>query len=225
MRSVSLAAMSILLCLPFGAALEAQTYDPTQFTVCAERSCYTVCPAGDVSFCFCISYKGAPLMAQPADVILKIECGEGNLSPGPDESLEKGSYLVSDHCWSAAGCGREYCWQFRAGGCCPDARFTFHMADDPTPFYEFHAPLHSYDVDASGTADRSDSLLIAGELGTTSPCYDITCDGVVNHDDLLWTKLLLCYGTACLGSHYGHSWFAPVATQQTTWGAIKAIYR
>lgn len=203
----------------------AQTYDPDSFAVTPMQGCYNVCPAGDVPFSFCISYRGQPLAAPPSEVMLTLECLDGDIVFWNDVS-DKCSYFRSVH-YDAHDCNSEYWWHFLASGCCNDAKVSLRMKDAPTPFYEIHTRVSSFDVNMDGSADAIDSTCIANiECSPPPPysfCYDVTCDGNVDETDLWWTIRYLCAPMCAMG-HMNHSYLVPMATREATWGAIKALY-
>lgn len=213
MKKVAIFCILALLVLLMSSAIYAQ-YDPALFSVCAEKDCYVICPSGDLCFCFCISYDGEPLMAPPSDVYLMIECATGCLYLCPAECFDKCSFLVSPDCYSVPGCGREYCWFFRAGGCCLEARITLHMKNDPNPFYEIWVPIKSTDIDCDGDVDVADESLFLAAMGTSDVCADLNCDGTVDASDM-----------AIFYSHFGHNCEDWIGTEESSWGAIKSIYK
>ena len=208
-KAIVLCAAAILL----SGAAAAQTWDPALFTVTPEKDCYVVCPAGDLWFCFCIKYDGEPLMAPTSDVWMSIDCGTGDFHLCPAECLDKCAGLVSEDCHSMPGCGREYCWFYRLGGCCEQATITMHMKYDPTPFYTLVVPVKSTDLDGDGVVDAADESLLASMMGTSDACADLNCDGTVDAVDM-----------AILLSHAGHGCEQWIGTEDATWGRIKSTY-
>lgn len=205
-----------LAALPSG--VSCQTYDPGLFTVCPELYCYSSCPAGDFSFCFCISYDGEPLMASPSEVFMKIECFSGDVPLCENEDSDKPSYLVYDGCFNAPGCGSNYCWYVQGSGWCENGRISLHMADDPTCFYQVDVFLRSFDVTGDGIADHRDVKVIEDSYGEYAPHLDIACDGVIDVWDTWWSLYIT-------PNHDGHSCLNPVGTDESSWGLIKAIYK
>ena len=212
MKKAIVAGCAVLLLLAAGSA-RAQ-YDPALFTVCPEQECYFACPSGDASFCFCILYDGEPLMAPTSDVFMTIECSLGCIYLCPAECLDKCSYLVTPNCYSEPGCGREYCWFFRIGGCCEEAYITLHMKNDPTPFFESWESIITPDFDCNGIVNAADDAYITARMGTNDLCADLNCDGIVNAVD---------YGI--FSAHMGHSCENWIGTEDASWGEIKTIYR
>ena len=224
-------AMTVSFALTVAASIvhaSAQTYDPDLFTVSSGRECYVFCPAGDVPVSFCISYNGQPFAAPPSEVWLKLECLGGGLILWAD-AADKSAYYRSAF-YSGHPCESEYWWRFLASGCCEDAKISFHMWDDPTPFYEFHARIATFDINKDGAADAIDSTCIADawmgsgcDLASPS-CFDMTCDGTIDQWDLWWAIGYLC-GPLCAMGHMDHTYLHPLETRETSWGAIKALYR
>ena len=212
MKNAIVVGFAVLLLCAAGSA--SAQYDPALFSVCQEQTCYLACPSGDVSFCFCISYDGAPLMAAPSNVFMTIECSYGCLYLCPAECLDKCSYLKSGGCYSVPGCGDEYCWFFRIGGCCEEALITLHMKNDPNPFYQQWVTIKTPDFDCNGVVNLVDDTYITGRMGTTDVCADLNCDGIVDAVD---------YGI--FTTHYLHSCDNWIGTNDASWGEIKTIYR
>ncbi|UCF04834.1 MAG: hypothetical protein JSV33_13050 [bacterium] len=217
-KSLLLTVFVLITCCSYALA---QAYDPELFTVCPERSCYVLCPSGDISFCFCISYDGQPLLAPPEEVYLSIEC-PGELLLLHDSSV-KASYLVTEECHSVQGCGREYCWAFQASGCCENATISLHMIGDPTPFYQIEVPIHTLDLDYDCYVTTSDSMIVVENYGSPYHCYDMNCDGVVNSLDTYPWIPMLC--APLCPTHLGHNCSHIIGTKASTWGAIKQIYK
>lgn len=219
MRETAAVGLFVLMVLIGTGVSMAQVYDPDSFTVCPEQNCYRACPSGDRSFCFCISYKGEPLMASPSDVVLKIECQEFEFNVCGGESWEKSSYLVHDYCFSVQDCGREYCWAFRLWGCCRNATIKLHMIDDTESFYEIdNIVIKTFDVNGDWNADETDRQIIIDHMGMTGyPCLDMNCDGIIDDFDLWWSDFIT--------NHLGHSCDQWIGTDNRSWGAIKSIYR
>jgi hypothetical protein len=210
-----LVALSVIV---YTICISAQTYDPQLFTVCPELSCYSACPAGDFSFCFCISYDGEPLMAPPSEVFMKIECFSGDLPLCEGDSPDKPSYLVYGTCFNTPRCGRNYCWYVQGSGWCENARISLHMADDPTCFYQEDVFFRSFDVTWDGIADHHDVKVIEDSYGEYVPHLDIACDGVIDIWDIWWSLYIT-------PNHLEHSCSILIGTDESSWGAIKSIYR
>lgn len=219
MRNNKFTFLTALFLIACCSGASAQTYDPALFSVCPEQSCYVICPAGDISFCFCISYDGQPLLAPPSEVHLSIECSETFFCPEP----EKASYLVTDRCCSVEDCGREYCWAFQALGCCENATLSLHMAGDSTSFYQLEVPVHTLDLNLDFYANSYDSLIVAQNYGSPLHCYDMNCSGEVDFFDTSWWIPLLC-GLLCY-NHVGHNFFNVIEAKTATWSSIKQIYK
>ena len=217
MRAVTVICLIAFVVVISTAATSAQSYDPSLFTVCEEKSCYTMCPSGDLGFCFCISYDGEPLMVSPSDVYMKIECFSGEIPLCPNDYPDKPAYLVYDQCFETPGCGRDYCWYVQGTGWCEDARISLHMADDPIPFFQLDVYLRSFDVTRDGIADQDDVDEIEGSIGTYYPPYDITCDGIIDIWDTWWVLYISI-------NHEGHSCGNLIGTKESSWGAIKSMY-
>jgi hypothetical protein len=56
--------------------------------------------------------------------------------------------------------------------------------------------------------------MIMAALGGTGVCYDLDCDGIVTVADV-----------AIFQMHFGHACDDWIGTEESTWGAIKSIYR
>jgi len=216
--------ISLILCLVAfvfvieASSISAQSYDPSLFTVCEEKSCYTMCPAGDLGFCFCISYDGEPLMVSPSDVYMKTEYFSGEIPLCPNDNPDKPAYLVYDQCFQTPGCGRDYCWYVQGTGWCENARISLHMADDPTSFYQLDVYLRSFDVTWDGIADEDDVEVIENSIGVYVPQLDITCDGVIDIMDTWWVLIISL-------NHEGHSCWNLIGTKESSWGVIKSMYK
>ena len=217
MRMIIMSFLAVVSVAALASRIPAQTHDPLLFTVCPEMSCYSVCPAGDISFCFCISYDGEPLMADPADVFMKIECFSGDLPLCESDSPDKPSFLVYDKCFNTPECGRSYCWYVQGSGWCENARISLHMADDQTCFYQEDVFIRSFDVTWDGIADHRDVKMIEDAYGEYVPRLDITCDGVIDWMDTWWVLLIT-------PNHEGHSCSVLIGTDESSWGAIKSLY-
>ena len=218
MRMIIISVLTVfsVIALPFD--ITAQSYDPQLFTVCAELYCYSACPAGDFSFCFCISYDGEPLMASPSEVFMKIECFSGDVPLCESDSPDKPSYLVYDSCFNTKGCGRSYCWSVQGSGWCENARISLHMANDPTCFYQEDVFIRSFDVTCDGIADHRDVKVIEDSYGAYVPHLDIACDGVIDIWDTWWSLYIT-------PNHLGHSCSILIGTSESSWGAIKSLYK
>ncbi|UCD20255.1 MAG: hypothetical protein JSU64_03710 [candidate division WOR-3 bacterium] len=186
----------------------------SQYSVCPERFCYLACPSGDASFCFCIKYNDEPLQLHTSQVYMKIECLNGSLHVCTGETLDKAAYLRQDTCIVDPGCGGEYCWYFQIGGCCLEALLSLHLKDDPTPFYQELVVIKTPDVSGDGLVDLVDMTLLLDEMGGSSTCYDLNCDGIVDELDLEIVDL-----------HFNHYCEQMVDTEESSWGLIKSIYR
>ncbi|UCF06128.1 MAG: hypothetical protein JSV33_03625 [bacterium] len=192
------------------AVLSANSY--SQYVVCPEDTCYLACPSGDASFCYCILYNNEPLQLHPSLVFLTIECPAG-LLVCPGESLTKPGYLRQDECHHDPLCGAEYCWFFQLGGCCLEAHIILHLGDF-VPIFDEWVVIKTPDFNADGIVNLADYSLLGDKMGTTDPCYDLNCDGIV---DMLDADIF--------NLHYTHSCEDMIGVEEGSWGSIKSIYK
>jgi hypothetical protein len=212
MKKVTVLGISfVMLALTWNAALA--QYDPLCFTVCPEQTCYVACPSGDLSFGFCISYLGEPLLVHHSQVYMKIVCYEGCIIECPLESLDKCAYIWYPACVNTPGCGSGYNWAFRIGGCGTQALISLHMLNDPTPFYVANITIKTPDFDCDGKVGQKDENALNSAMGGSAPCYDLNCDGIVDNADL-----------AIFLAHKNHNCDQIIGVQELSWGAIKSMY-
>jgi len=203
---------AVLLLLTFASTAFAQ-WDPSLFTVTPEKDCYLVCPSGDLSFSFCISYDGEPLQVSGSNVYMTIVCLEGNLYLCPYECNDKCAYLREPGCYADPQGGAEYSWAFRAGGCCEQLQISLHMKGESTPFYTTTVVMKSPDINGDGMVNSVDEAIIMNNLGMDDVCSDLNCDWIVDGAD---HQILL--------SHMNHNCDNWIGTEESTWGEIKAYY-
>lgn len=213
MRKIVIA-VSIIASILISTSIAYAQYDPALFAVTPEKDCYILCPSGDLSFSFCISYDGQPLAVSAQNVFMKIECLSGSLFICPYECADKCAYIRESDCVASPGGGAEYSWSFRAGGCCEQLQISLHMRDDQTPFYTTTVFLKSPDIDGNGKVDQLDENILLGNMGISEPCSDLNCDGIVNELD-----------HQILSNHLNHNCNEMIGTQESSWGSIKAIYK
>jgi hypothetical protein len=212
MRKANLLSIVLVtLAITWGTA--AAQYNPLDFTVCPEQTCYVACPSGDLSFGFCISYLGEPLLLHHSEVWMKIECTEGCIFECPLDCLDKCAYLWYPACVNTTGCGSGYNWAFRMGGCCTQATISLHLEYDPTPFYVATVAIKTPDFDCDGKVAKKDQNAITGAIGSTEACYDLNCDGIVDATDL-----------AIFNTHMNHACETLVGVEESSWGVIKSMY-
>jgi hypothetical protein len=202
----------VMLALAWNTAI-AQTYDPLCFSVCPEHTCYVACPAGDLSFGFCINYLGEPLLVDKSQVFMTIQCTVGCIYTCALECLDKCAYLSYPACVNVPGCGSGYNWAYRIGGCCTQASISLHMLNDPTPFYQATVAVKTPDFDCDGKVGQKDQNALNSAMGSSTSCYDLNCDGIVNTADL--TIFL---------AHKNHNCDQIIGTEDRSWGAIKSMY-
>ncbi len=217
MRLIIISFLAVISVAAHASAIPGQTYDPLLFTVCPVGSCHSVCPAGCFAISFYISYDGEPLMADPEDVFMKIECFSGDLPLCDNYSPDAPATLAKDDYSSTPGCGRMYCWFVKGSGWCENARISLHMADDPTCFCQWDTFIRSYDVTWDGLVDHRDVMVIEKSYGEYVPHLDITCDGVIDMNDIWWSLYIT-------PNHLGHSCSTVIGTRESSWGAIKCLY-
>ncbi len=205
----------ILISPSSGKAGEASDPSTDVYDVCVEQYCHVFCPAGDISLCFCISKNGQPLEAPPSDVLLKIECNQNDLLYlCAGESLEKEAYLSDPSCVEEPGCGTAYCWYFRLGGYCEEARISLRMKGESQPFFQFWFPIRSPDINGDGVVDSADESILTAAYGTNTVKCDLNCDLNVDDSDL-----------DILTGHLYHSCENQIGTDESTWGSIKSVYK
>jgi hypothetical protein len=212
MKKVMVLSISIImLALTWNTAVA--QYDPLCFAVCPEQTCYVACPSGDLSFGFCISYLGQPLLVHHSQVFMKIVCTEGCILECPLECLDKCAYIWYPECVNTPGCGSGYNWAFRIGGCCTQAYISLHMISDPTPFYQACVAIKTPDFNCDGKVGGKDQSDLNSAMGSSAPCYDLNCDGIVDALDM-----------AIFTAHWDHNCDQIIGARELTWGAIKSMY-
>lgn len=207
----------ILVLVPSTVIKAEQTSEtPTdEYQVCVEQYCHVFCPGGDMRLCFCISKNGQPLDAPLTDVLLKIECNQGDLLLlCPDESYENPAYISYDYCVQEPDCGNSYCWVFRLGGYCEEAKISLRMRNETEPFFKLWFPIKSPDINGDGMVNSCDESILIAAYGTNTVECDLNCDLMVDDSDL-----------AILTKHLNHSCEEQVGTGNASWGAIKSMYQ
>jgi len=191
-------------------------WDPDLFSVVPEKDCYVTCPGGDLWFSFCISYDGEPLYIDKSLVYLRIECLSGSdIYICPYDCNEKCAYIKEyGYCYSDPNGGTEYSWSFKAGGCCEQLQISIRLKDQTEPFYTTTVALKSVDQNGDGVVNIVDENIILANLGGYDYCSDLYCDGVVTGDD---HQILL--------AHMNHNCDEWIGTEDSSWGAIKSLYK
>ena len=185
-------------------------WDPDLFQVTPLDDCYLVCPGGDYLISFCICYNGEPLELDASNVYMKIECNQGYLFMCPNEINDKSAFIKDTDCTG----GARYRWMFRAGGCCEELEISLHIKNETESFYTTTVTLKSPDITQNGKVNREDESILLANIGTNDVCSDLNCDGVVDETD---HEILL--------DHRGHDCNDWIGNEESSWGAIKSLYK